>query len=326
MYEKLHSIEDLQSLIDSEAQENLHLDFKASGSLAKDDRKKAEISKDVSAFANSDGGTIVYGMIEVEHKASRLDDGNASVDKEWLENVITSNINPRIDSVLIHPVEVKKDSYAYIVHIPKSNRSPHQASDKKFYKRFNFKSVPMEQYEILDIMNRQASPILSLEFTVGPGAREHTDLMARTTYLNNPFDLTTKVRNDAETPAEYFAARLYIDKRIGIVLPVVNKEWDEWDDRLALDGVDLNVTTLQVRWSPSSNGLVWKGEDAELAQDLTLDIPRPETGASYILGYETSAPHMPAQRKYRAIHVGPFSMRISEELHSEKAIANELAL
>ena len=40
--------------------------------MSKDDKKKAEIAKDVSAFANSDGGIILYGIEEQEHKAHAL--------------------------------------------------------------------------------------------------------------------------------------------------------------------------------------------------------------------------------------------------------------
>ena len=63
-----YSIVDIQRLIDQEVEENIHLDYKASGSLSQEDRKKNELTKDISAFANSDGGIIVYGVSEKENK------------------------------------------------------------------------------------------------------------------------------------------------------------------------------------------------------------------------------------------------------------------
>ena len=51
--------EDINNLIESAAEESIHLDFKASGSLANQNESKKEIAKDVSAFANSDGGIII---------------------------------------------------------------------------------------------------------------------------------------------------------------------------------------------------------------------------------------------------------------------------
>ena len=55
---------DILLLITNGVKESLELDYKQCASLQKADGKKKEISKDVSAFANSAGGTIVYGMIE----------------------------------------------------------------------------------------------------------------------------------------------------------------------------------------------------------------------------------------------------------------------
>lgn len=328
---EMRILDDLQGLIKNEAHESLHLDFKASDSLGKSDGKKTEISKDVSSFANSDGGTIVYGMIEADHKASQVDAGTGDVDKEWLENVITSNISPRIDGIVIHPVEITSGLYAYIVHIPKSSRAPHQAGDKRFYKRFNFKSVPMEQYEIMDVMNRETAPDLSLDFAWQKMNDGHIYNLAGGVrkVLLNPFELSVKVINKAETPAEYFAVRLYIDKSIDVELPeLVNHlySYDTWDERVTLGNHNIDVTVLQFRWSVHSHGSVWKGEDAEIATTITIDIPRPELGGSYLLAYEVTAPHMAKNKVYRAVHAGLVSRRLSGEILTEDAIIRELAL
>lgn len=327
-YGSLSTLEDLQGLIKSDTQENLHLDFKASGSLAMDDKKKADISKDVSSFANSDGGTIVYGIVEADHKASCLDDGTSAIDKEWLENIITSTINPRIDGIIIHPVEIKAGSYAYIVHIPKSNRAPHQANDKRFYKRFNFKSVPMEQYEVLDVMNREAAPALALDFAV----KKYTDSVGGDLDIAgigraNAYELLITVRNESEKPAEYFVAKVYIDERMKVLWPIDIYDTRDRTAALSLDGIELNCSVLKKKWTVNPNGLVWKDESFSLFNQIILDIPQPERGDSYLLGYEISAPHMAPVKGYRAIHVGPYSIRISRnELETEREIADELAL
>lgn len=48
------NLDALNNLIKNKVEENLNLDYKAAGSLEKNDKKTNEISKDVSAFANSD--------------------------------------------------------------------------------------------------------------------------------------------------------------------------------------------------------------------------------------------------------------------------------
>jgi len=152
-------------------QESVHLEFKACDALGKSDGKKNEVSKDVSAFANSDGGTIVYGIIEKAHVPEKLDGGydQNDISKEWLEQVINSRIAPKIDGIRINPIHLETTSsgrYAYVVCVPQSNTA-HQASDKRYYKRFNFEATPMEDYEIRDVMFRVKHPRLEAELVSG---------------------------------------------------------------------------------------------------------------------------------------------------------------
>lgn len=72
---KLETLADLEQLIKNEIQESLTLDYKASASLGRDNERRKELVKDVSAFANSAGGQIVYGIEEVECKPVRVDGG-----------------------------------------------------------------------------------------------------------------------------------------------------------------------------------------------------------------------------------------------------------
>ena len=161
----------VNSFIENKIEENLNLDYKASGSLQRNDTKTNEISKDVSAFANSDGGIIIYGIKEDQinrHLPESIDPINRNeISKEWLEQIIQSKIRPRINGIVIHSVSVDEQTnkVVYVIEIPKSNTA-HQANDKKYYKRFNFNSEPMYDYEIRDILNRTKSPIIDLELEI----------------------------------------------------------------------------------------------------------------------------------------------------------------
>ena len=142
---------EIWKLINNKVEESLHLEYKACDALEKREGCKKELSKDVSSFANSDGGNIIYGVIERDNKPIKIDVGfdPNDISKEWIEQVINSRISPKIEDIVITPINLSNsDKYIYLVEIPQSNRSPHQASDKKFYKRYNFQSVPMEEYEI----------------------------------------------------------------------------------------------------------------------------------------------------------------------------------
>src|SRR3569832_218774 len=157
---KLETKDDLLRLIRDEIPESLTLDYKASPALGKDSKSREELCKDVSAMANSAGGQIIYGIEENDHKPMRVDDGNSAVTREWIEQVIDSNVQPRILGLIIRPVQLAS-GFGYVLTIPQStSRGAHQAPDKKYYKRQNFQSTAMDDYEIRDIMRRTSTPDL----------------------------------------------------------------------------------------------------------------------------------------------------------------------
>lgn len=167
------TIEKINQYIENGIEENINLDYKGSGSLRKIDDKKKEISKDISAFANSAGGTIIYGVKEFDEKEKRhLPEGIDSISridisKEWLEQVINSNISPKVQGLIITPIQVGESNdnkVIYVVEIPQSTTA-HQALDKRYYKRYNFESIMMDDWEIKDIINRQNKSDIKIEFT-----------------------------------------------------------------------------------------------------------------------------------------------------------------
>ena len=163
--QKSYSITDIEKLIENEVEENIHLDYKRAEALGKDDKKKGEITKDISAFANSDGGIIIYGLEEKDHKPIALSpiDGEKFT-KEWLDQ-ICSNIQQHIRNVEIFPIRINGEigKSIYVVRIPRSNNAPHMATDHKYYKRNNFQSVAMEEYEVRDLFNRIDKPELCFD-------------------------------------------------------------------------------------------------------------------------------------------------------------------
>ncbi|MDP2214759.1 helix-turn-helix domain-containing protein [Phenylobacterium sp.] len=198
--------DDLQALINDQVQESLELDYKRSDALSKSDQKaKNEISKDVAAFANSAGGRIIYGVIEQGHNPVRLDDGSdpAEITREWLEQVINSTIQQRIPGVRIKAIPLPTGRLAFVVDIPRSETGPHQAIDKRYYKRFEFQSVAMHDYEVRDVAGRATNPALDLEF-----------LRVRSNTLpNGDSETLIEVRavNRSATPALYTAVSFYLD-------------------------------------------------------------------------------------------------------------------
>lgn len=200
----------IQQYIDDEIQETLTLDYKSADSLSKSDGKKREVTKDVSAMANSAGGIIIYGVKEFdkpdkEHLPEKITPvDQTKFTKEWLQQVI-NNIQPRVNDVVITPVPLSSGSthhVVYVVEIPQSNIA-HQAADKRYYKRHNTISEMMEHYEIMDVMARSKHPIVSLSFAV---SERRISFLRSTRHV----DLLIEATNTGQVLAKYVNCTVYL--------------------------------------------------------------------------------------------------------------------
>ena len=253
---------DIQSLIDNEVEESIHLDFKSNGSLGKSEGKKKEISKDVAAFANADGGIIVYGISEKNHVADSFSfvDGNEYT-KEWLEHVINSSIQKRMSDILIIPIRKDNDftKSIYIVKIPKSLDAPHISKDKRFYKRFNFESVPMEEHEIRQLYGRKVKSKLVL----------------------NNFSIRNYSKDENSEVYKFLCeVDIYNDGDIGEDNYKVNVIFENFDHNISLtwhrEKSNYDYTLLErkrVKISANSNMLIFPQETLTVLR-FTLEVPK----------------------------------------------------
>ncbi len=112
----------LERLIADKVPESLTLDYKESRALNKNNNGRTELVKDVTAFANSAVGQIIYGIPERDKVPQPLDSGVNSNDitREWIEQVIHSRSSPRIHGLRIHSIEL--DPAQPQVSIPRQSR------------------------------------------------------------------------------------------------------------------------------------------------------------------------------------------------------------
>lgn len=256
-----YSIDDITALIANEAEESVHLDFKAAGSLSKkDERKKMEIAKDVSAFANSDGGIIVYGIEEQNHKAYAISyiDGNTYT-KEWLEQVIQDNIQRKIEGLQIFPIRDKGDisKTIYVVKIPRSSNTPHMSADKCYYKRNNFRSVKMEEYEVRDLFYREATPNLKIAGYILYDQERDEEVVK--------YHFEAQIWNDSNVISTVYKLNCYIVNFI-----TFNKiSWEAFKE-------DINYTILdrsRLKISALGKHPLFPNESVDLLR-FTIEIPR----------------------------------------------------
>lgn len=263
----------IQRYIDSEIEESLTLEYKSAEALDKSDYKKKEITKDVSAMANAVGGLLIYGIREFGELDKRhLPEKIMPIDRtefprEWVEQIINA-IRPRIDSIVIHSVNLSsgENDTAYIIEIPQSNTA-HQASDHRYYKRFNFQSVPMEDYEVRDVMFREQTPSITLNFLIEiTESSQNLVIQARNVgsafaqyvacLLDVPTILMHEIRNKISLTdgGKYYRQRLFNlnqefgDENFKANFPLLRNMTMSWKVPLKEDFKDLRNDNLEIKW------------------------------------------------------------------------------
>jgi predicted HTH transcriptional regulator len=129
---KLETKADLDALQSGSIKESISLEYKASPAVdKKDDNRKVEMARDVSAFANADGGQIVYGMTEEDHEPAGLDQGvdRRAYPEIWFAQVLQQHITPPISGLSIRHVPLADPMVAVVIDVPATRGDPHQVSD-----------------------------------------------------------------------------------------------------------------------------------------------------------------------------------------------------
>ena len=118
----------LRQACDDAWPESSTLDFKAilpgSGGDELD-----EFRKDVCAFANSDGGDIVFGISDAGGRAGSIVPIVAvqfDAVRRRLRQALDARVEPRIHAVQIHECPISSGGFAVIVRIPASFHGPHR--------------------------------------------------------------------------------------------------------------------------------------------------------------------------------------------------------
>lgn len=279
----------LEALHAGNVKESLTLEYKDSRAIdkAKDD-KKLEMARDVSAFANADGGQIVYGMTENKyHEPAGLDQGidEAAYPEIWFEQVLQQNITPPVAGLHIRHVSLGKPMVAVVIDIPATTSDPHQASDGKYYRRHNFNRLAMEHYEIRDAMRRAVDPDLFLEFDLLVGqAAYKTVEFSRFRDLSDSTPIGALIKNRSNQPSMYTFVSVFLDRRLkisnyGPYMPHPERKFGENDVR----------NQLMLRIGAPKNFPIFK-EMGYMIEPFEFTISDRLLGHKFGIGYELRAP------------------------------------
>jgi hypothetical protein len=285
---KLKTKSDLDRLVLDKIQESLTLEYKDARALGKTDSQRNELCKDVSAFANSAGGQIIYGIEEKGHHPTRVQDSDsidcADITREWVEQVIDSKVHPRIQNLGIQPIDVAPGRVAYVITIPQATtNAPHQAPDHRYYYRQNFRLVPMEDYQVRDTIRRATTPELfvQLSFASGTVARIEYDARAQ---ISKPITLLASIGNRSTQPAFYTVIQLGIDAQLPLRTP---GDFEQIGERT--DANDIRQNWLRRRLSSPPDLPIFKESGLSLSRSsLTFGYPENLLGGEHLFHITTS--------------------------------------
>ena len=158
------------------------------------------MSRDVSAFANSRGGFLIYGLDD-----SGKIDGGVPVDLmngtiEWLDNLVPGLVEPRLRGYRLKRIErsgansaIQNGNAVIVIEFPDSEDAPHQARDNRYYIRNNGKKEPADHGIVEDIRSRKKGPRLSASLKVTGVRRSHQQSQSEVLIVD--FDLFLHLAN-----------------------------------------------------------------------------------------------------------------------------------
>ncbi len=153
---------DVQSLIDSKVIEHKTLEYKEA-LPGNSDADKKKFLAEVSSFANTSGGDIVYGVAEdegvpTEVKGLDLTDADGAILR--LDNMTRDGIRPRIPGMHIRAISLADSKVAIVARTPSSWVSPHRVvfgGHNGFYARSSNGKYEMDVGELRIAFNLSES-------------------------------------------------------------------------------------------------------------------------------------------------------------------------
>lgn len=148
--------EQIEFLFANKTKAGLELEYAGVGLLdIASDRKLEKLSVLFSAMANAKGGTVLFGIKPYRNFPKEYEPFDSSVfTPDWFRYILQNYMHPAMNEAEVCSIALNEKDNAIAVNIPDSSNAPFMASDKRYYRRVENKSVTMEEYEVRDMYQR----------------------------------------------------------------------------------------------------------------------------------------------------------------------------
>jgi hypothetical protein len=203
----------LDRLIQECQEENLHLEFKTVNDPRLKTREiRKTLARVLSAFANSDGGLIVWGL------ATRSDTGaDYASSKQPIEDLLVfyprlvslcgDALTPVLNGVDHAKIEIAGGRGYAATFVPPTDLGPHMArlGEDRYYKRSGDQTYRMEHFDLADMFGRRPQPKLRLVTRV----KRRSKIKPSRGPVEQKFYVIVGIRNEGRGPARAPFLRLW---------------------------------------------------------------------------------------------------------------------
>lgn len=143
---RVETLQDILKLVDTKIEESLTLEYKKA-------LNNKDIAKDISAFANTEGGTIIYGVATEDKLPVSISWLPDTAVEERIQNLTMTAIYPEIKGVNVTRLPNPSNNLeaVFVVDVPKSLEAPHMTGNR-YYRRRGSVSAPMDDTEVKGAM------------------------------------------------------------------------------------------------------------------------------------------------------------------------------
>lgn len=122
---------------------------------------KGKVFREICAFANSDGGTLIIGLDEADLTINSIPDPEDLADR--IDSMCQTILEPPIREVYVRGLTNSLKESIVIVEIPASTKAPHRLMSSEItsefkgqvYVRSNTKSIPVTMSHVHDIVRQE---------------------------------------------------------------------------------------------------------------------------------------------------------------------------